>query len=450
MLSNSFFSESLKQVESIVKSKMGVFHLERTSGDEDDAATSMSQLINVAKTLHKLACHNSFNVEQKDARYYTSAKSRPDAEFSTLAPMVFSGYSPFMFYEEGGDVKGLLVKIRKHRFVEDRSELKAMVSEYQKKSFREHNYISKKDAERAIEQNHDFDFPLIEKKSESFLYIDVERRNIYVSKSHREIDTVMVLFGCLRAIIELTEKDESIDVSWPNSDVLFGARNVGAMYTHYASSSENRRAGGLYNIQKMIDFYAHDDGEQALAEPTESATVFENNDPSINIAFKKALNLVTKENKDSGFKRLFTFSQEYGVTFSNLGLSMDIPLPSFVKDFIEIRPETELFSAEQTHMECVFTTEDKHGNITFKLSRGIPEISTALKAIYVESTDGVTTKDMEINLLAHLGKMLWFLNAAASSFIELYERSSPPEEGEDSFTDALMKDNLAENESDAA
>ena len=52
MLSNSFFSESLKQVESIVKSKMGVFHLERTSGDEDDAATSMSQLINVAKTLH--------------------------------------------------------------------------------------------------------------------------------------------------------------------------------------------------------------------------------------------------------------------------------------------------------------------------------------------------------------------------------------------------------------
>ena len=78
---------------------------------------------------------------------------------------------------------------------------------------------------------------------------------------------------------------------------------------------------------------------------------------------------------------------------------MDIPLPSFVKDFIEIRPETELFSAEQTHMECVFTTEDKHGNITFKLSRGIPEISTALKAIYVESTDGVTTKDMEINLL---------------------------------------------------
>lgn len=440
MLSNSFFLDSLKQVEKITKSKMAVFHLERTSGDQDDADTSIKQLINVVNTLHKLACHNKFNVEQQDARYYTSSKSRPDAEFSTLAPMVFSGYSPFMLYKEGDDVRGILVKIRKHRFVEDRRELKEAVDAYLKEQFREQNFIKRKDAERVMLDTHDFDFPLIEKVSDSFLYIDVKRQNIYVSKSHRELDTVMVLFGCLKSIIDITSKDEDSDIKWPDHDVLFGARNVGSLYTHYASSSENRRTGGLYNIQKIVDFYADDD-DVSIAEPTESATVYENNDPGIKIAFKKSLNLVVRDAEEQGFARLHTFSKEYGVTFSSLGLTVEIPLPSFVKDFIELRPETELFTAEQTHLECLFNTEDKHGNITFKLAQSLPEISTAIKAVYTESTDGVTSKDMEMNLLDHLGKMLWFLDEAASAFIELYERSSPPEEGEDSFTDALEKAN---------
>lgn len=438
MLSNSFFLDSLKQVEKITKSKMAVFHLERTSGDEKDAERSIEQLINVVQKLHNLACMEGYNVEAEEARYYTSSKSRPDAEFSTLAPMIFSGYSPFMIYEEGSHMRGFLVKIRKHRFVEDRTELKEAVDAYLKEQYREKNFIKRKEAERFVLDSQQFDFPLKEKISDSVMYIDVIRRNIYVSKSHRELDTVMVLFGCLRAIIESTEKDDGIQVKWPESDVLFGARNIGALYTHYASSSENRRAGGLYNIQKVVNFYAQDD-QPAVAEPTESATVYENSDPHITIAFKKALSLVVRDSKEQGFARLHSFSQDLGVTFSSLGLTVDIPLPSFIKDFLEIKPETELFTTEQTHIECLFNTEDKHGNITFKLNQSLSEITTALKTVYMESTDGITSKDMEKNLLAHLGKMLWFLDEAAGAFIELYERSSPPEEGEDSFTEALLK-----------
>ena len=105
-------------------------------------------------------------------------------------------------------------------------------------------------------------------------------------------------------------------------------------------------------------------------------------------------------------------------------MQIEIPTPDFIQDYLKLQPESEAFSEDQSHIDCVFSTQAKNGNITFKLKSDLKELRHSLSILFYESTDGQTNKSAELNLLSHLGKLLSVLHDSAESFIHLYERAN--------------------------
>lgn len=419
----------LQPLKQALSGEFSVYAIDVENPGQDDVSLTplMQLMVEIDKTLHD----NDIPIHSEDYRMYIGNKSIP-ASFYQFGSHVLAGRMPFLFYRDlTGNVLGALLLLEYHERQYDPKVIQRRIQALIEQSRPTPNPISHKDAKKQVQDEikagKKLDgLPIIEKRTQHYLYFDFEHQQMLVKNSHRNSTLAhhSVLF-LNRFVAQLATKNLGSKALHETAKVTAQLQPLPTPFS--VRSINESRAKQSYNIDALVACYARQDAAPHISA-TDSADLRVKDEASQKIKLKNSLSTIANRDvaTEDHFMTLLRFANEKTCDITALSVLGSIPTPRIVKQFIEMFPESVYDEIRGTHIELTYLTKSVQGNVTFSIRKGGEIVADAARKIIEHEliNSPGDFRQLQSSCSQWFGEMLSVLHESSILFIKCYLESA--------------------------